>query len=142
MPQSVRKGLCAACMRNNETPAGFKPKGSVIRPQTGRRNNPSQNPCVRNRASRCRKCSVETLKYTAHRSRQVMDRSMYISNRTRNRQKHKVIGNGCEKAEHHLNPSQNPCVRNRASRCRKRSFETVKIHSTQVKTGKWTVAGI
>ena len=48
----------------------------------------------------------------------------------------------CEKAEHHLNPSQKPCVRNRASRCRNCSFETVKIHSTQVKTGKWTVAGI
>ena len=58
------------------------------------------------------------------------------------RQKHEVVRYGCEKAEHHLNTSQKPCVRNRASRCRNCSFETVKIHSTEVKTGKWTVAGI
>ena len=29
------KGLCGACMRNTETPAGFKRKGWSIRPQTG-----------------------------------------------------------------------------------------------------------
>ena len=36
--QFLLKGLGGACMRNRETPAGFKRKGWSIRPQTGCRN--------------------------------------------------------------------------------------------------------
>ena len=97
--------------------------------------NPSLKPCVRNLAARYRNCSFETVKIHSIHSTQVKTGNWTVAGIYKqpnlHRQKHEVVGNGCEKAEHHLNPSQKQCVRNRAAQCRNRSFETVKIHSTR-----------
>ena len=118
--QFLLKGLCGACVRNTETLAGFKRKGWSVRPLTGGRN------IVGNGCEKAERHLNPSLKP------RVRNRAARCR-----RQKHEVVGYGCEKAEHHLNPSLR-----RGWRCRNCSFETVKIHSTQVKTSKWTVAGI